>query len=202
MTKRPLLAAMAVCAVLISSLGFNPAPAGAAAPGAPGRLVFVRSTFLGDDFRNDMFTVRPDGRRVKRLTHGREDPFDPRWAPYGRRIVYEGDSPSGDRPGIWVMNADGSGKHRVIGRAGSDADWAPGGDRLVYLRTGTLGQQRLHIYSFATGLSRLVDIGADLGCSSPLGRPMGSGSRSRPRCPATRTARPLTFTRFDPTAPT
>jgi TolB protein len=167
MTQRHLLAAVTSCVGVISTLAISAAPVDAAVPGEPGRLVFIRSTFLGDDFRNDMFTARPDGSRVKRITHRREGPFDPRWAPYGNRIVYDGRSASRDRPGIWVMNANGGAKQRVIGRRGSNADWAPGGGELVYVRATRLGHQRLHIYSFATGESHPVDVESDVYAESP-----------------------------------
>jgi Tol biopolymer transport system component len=56
------------------------------------------------------------------------DPF-PEWSPDGERIVFDQLDADG-RPGIWIVSADGTRPHRVIGasravRGASDPSWKP-----------------------------------------------------------------------------
>jgi TolB protein len=176
-SKRHVLTAAAACAALVA-LGALPAvPAHPAVAGEPGRLVFVTTVFggvLDDGGRNHMYTVRPDGTGLRRLTDGREEPQLPRWAPFGGRIVYEGADRAGNRRGIWVMNADGTHRRRVPGsRFSGQADWAPHGAHLVFAPGGH-GSSSLAIYSFATHTTRFVDLGEPgLGAGSPTWSPDG-----------------------------
>jgi Tol biopolymer transport system component len=55
-------------------------------------------------YRYDIYTVRPDGSRLTRLTHGRTYPYEPAWSPSGRRIAF-----TEDGKGVFVMDVDGSG---------------------------------------------------------------------------------------------
>lgn len=75
----------------------------------------------------DIFTIRPDGSDLKRVTdHG--SAFFPSWAPSGTRLAYDATSLS--KKGIWLVNPNGSGrKHLGLGRA---AAWSPSGKRISY----------------------------------------------------------------------
>jgi Tol biopolymer transport system component len=57
--------------------------------------------------------------------------FDPSWSPDGRRIAYSSGRFRGRE--VWIMNADGSGKHRVTHWPGADGPvaWLPNG-RIVF----------------------------------------------------------------------
>lgn len=64
----------------------------------------------------------------------------------GSRIAYVRKGAQGFD--VWCMDADGQGARRVTGSDSSGAivgaiAWAPGGQRIVYARVGTEGQQRL-----------------------------------------------------------
>lgn len=75
--------------------------------------------------------MRSDGRSKTRLASGKT--LDtPAWSPDGGRIAYAGVSGQ-----IWMMNANGSGKHALTKTAsGTGVDWAPSwspdGRRLAY----------------------------------------------------------------------
>jgi len=80
----------------------------------------------------DIITVRPAGDGLKRLTRdGRS--VSPSWSPHGSKIAY---TRYGKRGGIWVMNADGSGKHQIAARRGEPGSpvWSPDGQRIAFVR--------------------------------------------------------------------
>jgi TolB protein len=82
----------------------------------------------------DVYTVRPDGRRLRRVARtysaGR-----PTWSPDGRRIAFLDFAPAAaqNRWRITVVRTDGSGRRRV-GVATSDRTlvWSPDGTRLLW----------------------------------------------------------------------
>jgi Tol biopolymer transport system component len=59
-----------------------------------------------------------------------------RWSPTGSRLVFQSGSPSSAGlwvgEGIWVMNADGSGRRKVV-PLGREPVWSPDGSRIAYL---------------------------------------------------------------------
>jgi Tol biopolymer transport system component len=65
----------------------------------------------------DIFSMRADGRGVRRLTRGRDQDGAPRYAPDGRSLVFERRvvrSPSRfSGIGVWLMDASGLGARRV-----------------------------------------------------------------------------------------
>jgi len=74
-------------------------------------------------------------RRERNVFHGAA--LSPSWSPDGRRIAYTRGSLAMDRKedrDVWVMNADGSNKHRLVRTADCAEhllDWSPTGGRLV-----------------------------------------------------------------------
>jgi Tol biopolymer transport system component len=95
-----------------------------------GSRIIFNDQFTGTT--GDIFTIRPDGTGLERLTFvtpkGQVN-FRPDYSPDGMRIVFNHlDEVGPDAPvEAWVMNADGSGQHR-ISRAGVTAfapDWGP-----------------------------------------------------------------------------
>ena len=61
----------------------------------------------------DLYSVRPDGSGLKRLTHTSEEfEWAPAWSPNGRRIAFAGSN------GVYVSRADGT-RVRVDGDAGT-----------------------------------------------------------------------------------
>lgn len=114
-----------------------------------GKHIVFTSTRNGD---LDIYTMDADGKNVRQLT--RELGYDggPFWSYDGKKIVYRAEHPKTEaeikdykdllakgliRPGnleIWVMNADGSGKHQVTknGAANFAPYWHPDGKRIVF----------------------------------------------------------------------
>jgi TolB protein len=114
-----------------------------------GKHIVFTSTRNGD---LDIYTMDADGSNVKQLTHELGYDGGPFWSYDGTKIVYRGEHPQTPeqirdykdllargliRPGnleIWVMNADGSGKHQVThnGAAYFAPYWLPDGKRIIF----------------------------------------------------------------------
>jgi TolB protein len=97
-----------------------------------GRLARCRSTAGACEA---VFVVKPDGAGLRRLTPYWTINADPSWSPDGRRIAYVASrvdqfQSSGDGS-IYVMSADGSGRHRVVAYPQADdlgpLRWQPSG---------------------------------------------------------------------------
>jgi len=61
----------------------------------------------------DIYAMNADGSGVRQLTHAPGEDNWPEWSPNGTQIVY-----SHEPNELWVMNADGTGQHRVAVGAG------------------------------------------------------------------------------------
>lgn len=114
-----------------------------------GKHIVFTSTRNGD---LDIYTMDADGSNVKQLTHELGYDGGPFWSYDGKKIVYRAEHPQTPeqiadykklyargliRPGnleIWVMNADGSGKHQVThnGAANFAPYWLPDGKRIIF----------------------------------------------------------------------
>jgi Tol biopolymer transport system component len=87
----------------------------------------------GNAGREEVWTMRPDGSRRRQLTHiDSRGWLSPSWSPDGRRIVYA------RSPGVWVINADGSGARVITTGDGSgviergEPAWSPDGTEIAY----------------------------------------------------------------------
>jgi Tol biopolymer transport system component len=118
------MVAMAVLATLVL------APmAHATFPARNGLIVFMADTGGG----YQLYTVRPNGRDLRQITHINGDAIKPDWSPDGRRIAFALNECS-----VAIMNADGS-SLRVLpsqtpGGCEGDPSFTPDGSRLVYER--------------------------------------------------------------------
>jgi dipeptidyl aminopeptidase/acylaminoacyl peptidase len=111
-------AVLATLAALVS-----PATAYATFPGANGRIAFVR--YHPATRRDSIYTVRPNGSGLLRLTRGHDD-LDPAWSPNGRRIAFSRDG------NIWVMGARGRHVHQVTKLGGTQPAWSADGETLAF----------------------------------------------------------------------
>ena len=120
------LTAVAGCVALVLA-----GPAHATFPGRNGLIAFYSSTDQGAQ----IFTVRPNGRDLRQITHVSGDAADVDWSPDGRRIAFDIETP--DSVQIAIMNADGSGLVTLPKAPGNiievDPSFTPDGRRLVFL---------------------------------------------------------------------
>jgi Tol biopolymer transport system component len=117
--------------------------------------------FTGEvqDPQSDLYTIRPDGSGLHRLTTDLSFELQPRWSPDGRRIAFVR-TPDGEQGfAIGVMNADGRGMrilHRCAFTCRSPA-WSPDG-RLVLFAEGDV-RVRLKVVAAAGGKTRTIGVG-------------------------------------------
>jgi dipeptidyl aminopeptidase/acylaminoacyl peptidase len=83
------------------------------------------------------FTVRTDGRGLRRLTSYRIRAGNADWSPGGKRIVFEADGTRRfSHGGIYVVNANGQHLRNVTrnGRHGGSSDpvWSPDGTKILF----------------------------------------------------------------------
>ncbi|CAN5300665.1 hypothetical protein BH18ACT10_BH18ACT10_03990 [soil metagenome] len=108
----------------------NTEPEAAAAEiGKPGKIAFSNN--------GDIYTMNPDGSDETNLTAGELGDdffnFDPTWSPDSEKIAFASDREGLD-DAIHVMNADGTGLHRLsTGQPGVESpSWSPDGEKIAY----------------------------------------------------------------------
>jgi Tol biopolymer transport system component len=112
------LGAAALIAMAVPALGH------AAYPGKNGRLA------VEGDTRPGIWTVKPNGDALHRVTGKKGFPFNPQWSPNGRWIAFtQGGS-------LWKIHPDGTGRLRLARGVASDistnVSWSPNGRMLVF----------------------------------------------------------------------
>ncbi len=97
-----------------------------------------------------IYVINADGsdpRRVAEAPNAEALPDFPTWSPDGERIVYTMFE-SGDRDGLWIVNADGSDLYRLTDMSGVEPIWSPDGLQIFFTA--------LHDWNFY-----VVDVPAD-----------------------------------------
>jgi WD40 repeat protein len=90
---------------------------------------------------SDVWTIRPDGTRLRQLTET-GDVDNPRWSSDGHRILYVRHITTKrhrERTELWEIEPTGQGATRLL--TAPDliaADWSPDGSQIVMVRTGTV----------------------------------------------------------------
>ncbi len=106
---------------------------------SPDGTKFIYSSNRSGNF--DIFTCNIDGTNETQLTYTNENETEPEWSPDGRQITYENSTgvweseESRNTYEIFVMNADGSGPHRVTDNSLGDFSpkWSPDGSQLSFV---------------------------------------------------------------------
>jgi TolB protein len=162
---------------------FNRVPRGCADSGEPsftpdgGHVTFARATGRIRRFKKFHYEqiehaavaiIAVDGtgeREILRLPRYAGDVHYPQMSPDGRRIVFERFNSPLSKPrltrALFVMNADGSGVHRVTPwklEAGDGPDWAPDGSRILFRSNVDVDDERSQYYTVrpdGTGLTQI-----------------------------------------------
>ena len=94
------------------------------------RITFLRTAAN----RTALWVMDPDGSHQQQIAPGVYYP--PSWAPDGRRLVFtandsEATTGAGPSSSVFIVNADGSGKRRLIFKASGSTVWSPRGDQVA-----------------------------------------------------------------------
>ncbi len=85
-----------------------------------------------DDGASDIFSVRTNGRGLRRLTNSRAIEVSPTWSPDGERIAFVSDRSGA--PQIFIMDSDGGNTRRLTydGSYNTRPAWSPDGQWIAY----------------------------------------------------------------------
>lgn len=129
--KKPLLVALSLVLGL-SALG---PPAGATFPGRNGKIAFSTG--------RQIFTVRADGTKVRKITDTRSANRSPAWSPDGGHLAFSCRGNARSNKDICIMRADGSLRRTLTSDEIGDQTpaWSPDGKILAISRDTGTGSQ-------------------------------------------------------------
>jgi WD40-like Beta Propeller Repeat len=141
---------------------------------------YFEPSFLANTPQDAIVTVPIEGGGATQLTDPIRSVSDPEWSPDGTMIAFAGMPSGAERPGIYVMSADGSGVRRVAEIEGHEVrqpDWSVDGRTLVFVGFGGgNNDEPSDLYTVrldGSGLTNLTQT-PELGEWSPSWAPDGS----------------------------
>jgi Tol biopolymer transport system component len=145
-------------------------------PDRNGRILFGAETRHSG---YELFTVRPNGGNLTRLTHAEGDAVHPDWSPNGRRIVFELDHPSGPPfCSVVIMNAAGTHMVDLTGQGFSGCEgqpsFTPDGRRIVFGRFNDITEvEAIWSMDLEGGYRHRITTGIGHGVTDPNVSPSG-----------------------------
>ncbi len=152
---RPVILVMVMLALVVSALTVGAQ--------VPARQVLYEAR-LNDT--KDLYLLDIDRGVAYNLTRSPGEDIRPSWSPDGSRIVFE--SWRDGVRAVYVMNADGSGQHRLSADAGAseyDPRWSPDGQTIMFrsLRRAFGGETSVNAYQVNPDGTNLKRIDPDSG---------------------------------------
>ena len=161
---RLLSAGVAVGTLLFAAAASNAASRSTAFPGRNGEIVFSGLLRANGDY--DLYLVRPDGTRLRRLTKGAGFERYPAWSPDGNWLAYVSNRTKPRNESayeLYLVRPNGSGFRRLTRDRWIDDQlaWSPDGKRLVFGSNRLSGRFGIWVMKIdRTGAVRLSADGA------------------------------------------
>jgi TolB protein len=172
MTTRKLLLFLSAAAAALAA-----APAAMAAfPGKNGLIAFQKSK--GGALVKDIYVMNPNGRHQTDITKTpKVSETDPSFSPNGRKLVFLWQTFDYKHAGLGVINADGSGMHRIVGGIPDDAfaspSWTADGKSIVFTRfQGTSPPTHVYVVGASGGSQRQLTFGDEVQDFNPIASPV------------------------------
>jgi TolB protein len=136
------------------------------------KILFVSLGYVDGAFNVDVYVMNADGSQRVRLTTTAGGDFEPSWSPDSRKIAFS--SQRNGREEIYIINADGTGEHRLHAAEASVGSeqypaWSPDGTKIAFARASQMFNLQ-NVYTAnadGSGLSQVTHIASGLNVSFP-----------------------------------